>query len=97
MPGSISSVNPKIKVGVGSRPYAFAWLLGFAIRSLVHVLASAISPPRESMIDRAVLPDEVYEDEVGSVAIEGKAVDGVGVMWRGGGEGDRRERRRRVL
>ncbi|SLM37387.1 ncs1 allantoate transporter [Lasallia pustulata] len=76
MPGFITSVNPKIKVGVGSRPYTFAWLLGFAITSLVYVLASAVFPPRESMIDRAVLPDEVYEGEVGSVTIEGKAVDG---------------------
>lgn len=76
MPGFINSVNPKIKVGVGSRPYTFAWLLGFTITSLIYVLASTIFPPTESMIDRAILPDEVYDGELESVTIEGKAVDG---------------------
>lgn len=76
MPGFINSVNPKIKVGVGSHPYTFAWLLGFTITSLVYVLASMIFPPRESMIDRAILPDEVYDGELASVTIEGKALDG---------------------
>lgn len=28
------------------------------------------------MIDRAILPDEVYDRELGNVTIEGKAVDG---------------------
>lgn len=73
LPGFINSINPSISVGVGSRPYTFAWLLGFAITSLIYVVLSMIWPPTESMIPRAILPDEVYEGEAGAV-IEGKTV-----------------------
>ncbi|KAL1387287.1 NCS1 allantoate transporter [Phyllosticta capitalensis] len=30
LPGFIASVNPDVDAGVGERPYAFGWLLGFA-------------------------------------------------------------------
>jgi len=73
LPGFIHSINPSINVGVGSRPYTFAWLLGFVITSLIYVVLSMVWPPTESMIPRAVLPDEVYEGEAGAV-IEGKTV-----------------------
>ena len=74
MPGFIHSVNPKINAGVGVRPYTFAWLLGFAITSLIYVVLSMVFPPKETMIERAILPDEVYEgmgEE--NIMIEGKA------------------------
>lgn len=62
MPGFIQSINPKIDVGVGARPYTFGWLLGFVATSLVYVVLSMwIAPAKESFIDRAVLPDEVYD------------------------------------
>ena len=76
LPGFINSINPSVAVGVGKRPYTFAWILGFVITSLVYVLLSTVFPPTETMVPRAVLPDEVYAGEEGvSVTIEGKAVD----------------------
>ena len=74
MPGFIHSVNPKINAGVGVRPYTFAWLLGFAITSLIYVTLSMAFSPRETMIERAILPDEVYEGPGHeNITIEGKA------------------------
>ena len=73
LPGFINSINPAIDPGVGIRPYTFAWILGFTITSLIYVILSAIWKPTETMIPRAILPDEVYEgggDEI--VTIEGK-------------------------
>ena len=74
LPGFINSINPAINPGVGIRPYTFAWILGFTITSLIYVVLSTIFKPTETMIPRAILPDEVYDGEVGeSVTIEGKA------------------------
>ena len=79
LPGFINSINPSVDVGVGKRPYTFAWILGFVITSLVYVVLSTVFPPTETMILRAVLPDEVYAGEEGvEVTVEGKAVDGDG-------------------
>ncbi len=76
LPGFINSINSSVNVGVGKRPYTFAWILGFFITSLIYVVLSTVFPPTETMISRAVLPDEVYEGEEGaSMTIEGKAVD----------------------
>lgn len=77
LPGFINGINPSVDVGVGKRPYTFAWILGFAITSLVYVALSAVFPPTETMVPRAVLPDEVYGGEGGAaVTIEGEAVGG---------------------
>ncbi len=88
LPGFINSIKPSIDVGVGQRPYTFAWILGFAITSLIYVALSTIFPPTETMIPRAILPDEVYEgeDDV-TVAIEGKVV-GDDVERDGSGSGE---------
>lgn len=40
------------------------------------MVLSTVFPPTETMIPRAILPDELYEGEEGAeVTIEGKAVD----------------------
>jgi NCS1 family nucleobase:cation symporter-1 len=66
MPGFIASINPSINVGVGARPYTFGWLLGFVATSVVYtVLGVWIMPPTETFIERAVLPDEVYDEQGG--------------------------------
>ena len=76
LPGFINSINPSINVGVGKRPYTFAWILGFVITSMIYVLLSAIWKATETLIPRAILPDEVYESEEGAaVTIEGKIVE----------------------
>lgn len=73
LPGFINSINPSIDVGVGKRPYTFAWILGFVITSLVYVVLCTIWKPTESMLSRAILPDEVYEGEMGgTTTLEGK-------------------------
>ena len=87
LPGFINSINPAINPGVGIRPYTFAWILGFTITSLIYVVLSTIFKPTETMIPRAILPDEVYDGEVGeSVTIEGKAFGDD--VERGSGEND---------
>ncbi|KAL5409395.1 hypothetical protein PMIN03_005954 [Paraphaeosphaeria minitans] len=61
MPGFINSINPNIDVGVGSRPYTFGWLLGFVGTSIVYVGLSKAWAPRETLIERSVGPDEIYD------------------------------------
>ncbi|TKA63041.1 hypothetical protein B0A49_10236 [Cryomyces minteri] len=72
LPGFINSINANIKVGVGVHPYQFGWLLGFAATTVVYLAVSYAFPAKETHIERAVLPDQVY-DEHGLV--EGVAVD----------------------
>lgn len=60
LPGFINSINSHIDVGVGVHPYQFGWLLGFVSSSAVYVALSAVFKPAETMIERAVLPDEIY-------------------------------------
>ncbi|KAF2269392.1 NCS1 allantoate transporter [Lojkania enalia] len=76
MPGFINGVNNNIDVGVGIHPYQFGWLLGFVSTSLVYVILSKIFPQRETLIEKAVLPDDVY-DETG-YEVEGMSVEGSG-------------------
>jgi NCS1 family nucleobase:cation symporter-1 len=73
LPGLINSVNARIDVGVGEHPYQFGWLLGFVATTIVYLLLSWIFPALESRIDRAVLPDEVYEER--DTVVEGLEAD----------------------
>jgi cytosine/uracil/thiamine/allantoin permease len=83
MPGFIQSINPNIDAGVGARPYSFGWLLGFTATALVYALLEmVVAPPKETFIERAVYPDEIY-DEAGVVD------EGVSV---GSGEENRTEK-----
>ena len=61
LPGLINAVNTKITVGVGDHPYQFGWLLGFVSSSIVYVGLSLIFPATETRLERAVLPDEIYD------------------------------------
>ena len=61
LPGFINSINPSIEVGVSVRPYEFGWLLGFAATSLVYLLLSHGFPAKETHLEHAVLPDDVYD------------------------------------
>ncbi|KAF2703396.1 uracil permease [Pleomassaria siparia CBS 279.74] len=76
LPGFINSINPSIEVGVGAHPYQFGWLLGFVGTSIVYVGLEKMFPPRETLIERAVLPDEIYESNgYGADRIEGQSLD----------------------
>jgi NCS1 nucleoside transporter family len=77
LPGFINSINKNIDVGVGVHPYQFGWILGFVGTSLVYVGLSTFFPPHEAMIEKAVLPDEVY-DAQGYGYDEGVSVHGSG-------------------
>ncbi|KAF1812413.1 NCS1 allantoate transporter [Eremomyces bilateralis CBS 781.70] len=61
LPGFINSINPDVDVGVGIHPYQFGWLLGFFGTALVYILLGKVFPPQETFIDKAVLPDDVYD------------------------------------
>lgn len=77
MPGFINSINPNIEVGVGARPYYFGWFLGFAATSMVYIVLSMfIAPPKEALIERAVLPDEIYDQQ--GMVDEGMSLGGSG-------------------
>ncbi|KAJ9204562.1 hypothetical protein DTO164E3_1737 [Paecilomyces variotii] len=91
LPGLINSVNSSIEVGVGIHPYQFGWLLGFVASSLVYITLSHFFPVETMLIERAVLPDEIYdaremavegvepvpsdEEKIGSGASMGEAVE----------------------
>ena len=73
LPGLINSVNVDVDPGVGVHPYQFGWLLGFVATTIVYVPLSLIWPPKETFVDRAVLPDDVYEGRL--EVFEGVAKD----------------------
>ncbi|EKV10009.1 NCS1 allantoate transporter [Penicillium digitatum Pd1] len=72
LPGLANSVNSHIDVGVGVHPFEFGWLLGFVATSIVYTLLSWLFPVQETRIDRAVLPDEIYDR---GTVVEGMEAD----------------------
>jgi nucleobase:cation symporter-1, NCS1 family len=85
LPGFINSINSKIQVGVGVHPYQFGWLLGFTGTALVYCVLTILFKPRETFIDKAILPDEVYEGAYGGV-VEGVEPVGEKSEYRNGDE-----------
>ena len=73
MPGFINSINPSVQAGVGSHPYQFGWLLGFSSTAVLYTALSLIFPAKETFIERAILPDEIYEsnEHYGVEVVEG--------------------------
>lgn len=61
IPGLVESVNSHIHVGLGIHPYQIGWMLGFVGTSIVYVGLTYAFPARETLIERAVLPDEIYD------------------------------------
>ncbi|KAJ6179931.1 hypothetical protein N7519_010392 [Penicillium mononematosum] len=61
LPGLINAVDSHVDVGVGIHPYEFGWLLGFVATSIAYLSLSWLFPAQETRIDRAVLPDEIYD------------------------------------
>ncbi|RVX71924.1 hypothetical protein B0A52_04323 [Exophiala mesophila] len=60
LPGFINGINNNIDVGVGIHPYQFGWLLGFTGTAAVYTFLSLVFPARETFIERAVRPDEIF-------------------------------------
>lgn len=71
LPGLAASVNTKINVGVGIHPYQFGWLLGFSATTIVYLALSYAWPQRETHIERAVYPDEIYQMRGDAEVVEG--------------------------
>jgi NCS1 nucleoside transporter family len=63
LPGFINSINTSISVGVGVHPYQFGWLLGFVGTSIVYLALEYGFPPKETFVERALLPDDVYDGQ----------------------------------
>jgi nucleobase:cation symporter-1, NCS1 family len=72
LPGLINSVNSNIDAGVGIHPYQFGWLLGFFGTSIVYISLSYAFPAAETLIERAILPDEIYDSTAGDAVIDGE-------------------------
>lgn len=76
MPGFINAINPNVSVGVGIHPYQFGWMLAFTATTITYLALEYIFPPKETFIDKAVLPDDIYTQHgYGSGEIEGVDVD----------------------
>jgi nucleobase:cation symporter-1, NCS1 family len=60
LPGFINGINPAINVGVGVHPYQIGWMIGFVGTAVVYTSLSLLLPAKETFIDRAVRPDEIY-------------------------------------
>ena len=60
LPGFVNGINSNIDVGSGIHPYQFGWLLGFVSTAAVYTTLSLLLPAKETFIDRAVRPDEIF-------------------------------------
>ncbi|KAJ5229041.1 hypothetical protein N7489_009749 [Penicillium chrysogenum] len=80
LPGLVNTVNSHIDVGVGIHPYEFGWLLGFVATSIAYLSLSWLFPAQETRIDRAVLPDEIYDRDMLVEGIETDDADGKDVV-----------------
>lgn len=63
LPGFINGINNNINVGVGVHPYQSGWMLGFVGTALVYTTLSLLLPAKETFIDSAVRPDEIFAQQ----------------------------------
>lgn len=68
-----NAVNSRIDVGPDIHPYQFGWLLGFVATAVVYLALSWLFPVKETQIPRAVLPDEIYNEN--AVVVQGLETD----------------------
>jgi nucleobase:cation symporter-1, NCS1 family len=60
LPGFINGIDNDVDVGVGVHPYQFGWLLGFVGTTIVYLTLSFVFPAKETFIDKALRPDEIF-------------------------------------
>ena len=92
LPGFANALTPSINVGNIAHIYQFGWLFGFATTGVFYVGLSYAFPPRDTLIERAVLPDEIYDSYGVGGEIEGvplDKLDGCGEKANGGERGFR--------
>lgn len=85
LPGFVNGINSNIDVGVGVHPYQIGWLIGFCGTGAVYTALSLWIPAKETFIERAVLPDEIYAEQEG-YAIEGRSNESSGEIEAGAPE-----------
>ncbi|KAK5189708.1 hypothetical protein LTR47_001327 [Exophiala xenobiotica] len=73
LPGFVNGINHNVDVGVGIHPYQFGWLLGFVATALVYTTLSFVFPARETFIEHALRPDEVFAQQGHVVEEDGGA------------------------
>lgn len=90
LPGFVNGINNNVDVGVGVHPYQFGWLLGFVGSALVYTSLSLLVPAKETFIERAVRPDEIFAQQglvvvdsgSGSGLEEGRDAEKIGLRQR---------------
>ncbi|KAI9724556.1 MAG: hypothetical protein M1812_000624 [Candelaria pacifica] len=75
LPGFINSINSKIHVGQGIHPYQFGWLLGFSSTAVIYTVLSLVFKAKETFIERAVVPDEIYDASIVEGVVVGEEGD----------------------
>lgn len=63
LPGFAGAITPSIKNGDVDNIYKFGWIFGFVTTGVFYIGLSYIFPARETFIERAVLPDEIYDNQ----------------------------------
>ncbi|KAN0105611.1 NCS1 nucleoside transporter family [Russula decolorans] len=63
MPGLINSINTNIHVGVSTRLFDLAYLLGFTLALSIYFLLSKLFPAHETMLDHAILEQETLPND----------------------------------
>lgn len=63
LPGLAQTVTPNsVNVGVGVHPFQIGWFLSITVGCGIYLALSYALPARETFIDRAVRPDDVYDE-----------------------------------
>lgn len=78
LPGFVNGIDSSIDVGVGVHPYQIGWLIGFVGTAAVYTGLSFWLPAKETFIDKAVRPDEIYaaSDEYNSIEAQNCSGEG---------------------
>jgi cytosine/uracil/thiamine/allantoin permease len=72
LPGFVRSIGPNVDVGGAWKLYTFAWLFGFTVAvGSYWLICKFVSPPSDSLLDRAVLPPGKVDDALGTAAVVG--------------------------
>lgn len=79
LPGFINGIDSRVDVGVGVHPYQIGWMIGFTGTAVVYTGLSLLLPAKETFIERAVRPDEVFaESEEYNIEGQNSPIEDVG-------------------
>ncbi|KAF9226304.1 hypothetical protein BS17DRAFT_749647 [Gyrodon lividus] len=58
LPGLVSSINPRINVGIVGQLFTIGWIFTFSTSSVAYLILSLAFPAKGTFLEKAVLPDE---------------------------------------